>query len=232
MSPTVGQLEENPEPRPAPRRGVPRADAGQVTPQPEQNEARIDDEKARFEIIADQPADDAGRSEDLPEPEDVLFQRMGGLGQDQDQEKGSASGVHELTGSLLDAGALCFGSLDTLAFMSEVLILREPAAHSLEELAETAAEPLRRAGAERAVAFGSYARGEADAYSDLDLVVVIPTELPRLSRGSLVAELIEALPVATDPIVLTPAECEQGMEQGIGIFDGILREGVTIYERR
>lgn len=116
--------------------------------------------------------------------------------------------------------------------MSEVLILREPAAYALEELAGIAAEPLQRAGAERAVAFGSYARGEADAYSDLDLVVVIPTELPRLSRGNLVTALIDALPVATDPIVLTPAEYELGLERGIGIFDGIRREGVTIYERR
>lgn len=115
--------------------------------------------------------------------------------------------------------------------MSEVLILRRPAAHTLDELSALAAGPLRRTGAERAVAFGSYARGSADAYSDLDLVVVIPTELPRLSRGPLVAELIEALPVAVDPIVLTPAEYEQGRRRGIGIFDGILREGVTIYEQ-
>lgn len=156
---------------------------------------------------------------------------MGGLGQDQNQKQDPTSRIHEPTDSLLDAGALSFGSPDTLAWMNEVLILRESAAHTLEELAEMAAEPLRRAGAERAVAFGSYARGEADSYSDLDLVVVIPTELPRLSRGSLLAELIETLPVATDPIVLTPAEYQHGMEQGIGIFDGIRREGLTIYER-
>lgn len=115
--------------------------------------------------------------------------------------------------------------------MTEVLILREPADQTLDELAAVAVGPLRRSGAERAVAFGSYARGVADAYSDLDLVVVVPTERPRLARGALVAELIEALPVAVDPIVLTPEEFEHGLEQGIGIFDGLRREGVTIYEQ-
>lgn len=94
-----------------------------------------------------------------------------------------------------------------------------------------AAGPLRKAGAQRAVAFGSYARGRADAYSDLDLVVVIPTDLPRLARGPLIAELLDALPVPVDPVVLTPAEYEEGLERGLGIFDQIRCEGVTIHER-
>ncbi|MDE0105194.1 MAG: hypothetical protein OXN89_22690, partial [Bryobacterales bacterium] len=48
------------------------------------------------------------------------------------------------------------------------VVLRERASWSLERLAEIAAPPLRRAGAERAIAFGSYARRAADSWSDLD----------------------------------------------------------------
>lgn len=115
--------------------------------------------------------------------------------------------------------------------MSEVQIFGGPATRTLGELAAVAAGPLQRAGAERAVAFGSYARDTADAYSDLDLVVVLATDLPRLSRGPLVEELIEALPIAVDAVVLTPEEYQRGVDRGLGLFDHLSREGVTVYER-
>jgi uncharacterized protein len=114
---------------------------------------------------------------------------------------------------------------------AEVTILQSPAAYTLAELAQIAAEPLRRCGAERAIAFGSYARGTADGYSDLDLVVVRSTDRPPTERWSLFRELLDALPVPVDLLVYTPEELTRGMEQRIGIFDVIAREGVLLYER-
>lgn len=87
----------------------------------------------------------------------------------------------------------------------EVVVLRAPARFTLDELAERMREPLEAAGAERAIVFGSWARGEADGYSDLDLVVVVQTELPRFERG---------------------------MSKQLDVFDAIAREGVTIHEGR
>lgn len=111
------------------------------------------------------------------------------------------------------------------------MVLRKAAAHTLEELARIAAGPLAAAGAERAVVFGSWATGAADGYSDLDLAVVLDTDLPRLERGRLLAPLVEALPVAVDLLVFTPEEFTRGSATGLGVFDGITREGVTIYVR-
>ena len=51
---------------------------------------------------------------------------------------------------------------------------------------------LRSAGAARAIVFGSWARGEADGYSDLDLVVVMDTGRPRLDRGRKLAAQLDA----------------------------------------
>jgi predicted nucleotidyltransferase len=113
----------------------------------------------------------------------------------------------------------------------EVIVLRAPARVTLAEFAERARAPLEEAGAERAVAFGSWARGEADAWSDLDLVVVLDTDLPFVERGNRLAKLVEALPVAVDLLVYTRAEFARGMAERRGVFDALAREGVTLYER-
>jgi predicted nucleotidyltransferase len=113
----------------------------------------------------------------------------------------------------------------------EVIVLRAPARATLDELARRAEPVLRRAGALRAVAFGSFARGAADGYSDLDLAVVLRTDRPRLERGELLKDLFDALPVSLDLLVYTPEEFALGMKERMGVFDAIAREGVTIYER-
>jgi len=113
----------------------------------------------------------------------------------------------------------------------DVTVLQAPPGHTLEEIAQMAARALKAAGAERAVVFGSYARGTADGFSDLDLVIVAPTDLPKLERGELLGELLEALPMPVDALLFTPREFEEGMRRRGDVFEAIAREGVTIYAR-
>ena len=110
-----------------------------------------------------------------------------------------------------------------------VAIFNEASKWSLANLARIASEPLRAAGVKRAVAFGSYARGVADAWSDLDLAVVMETDLPRLERGRLLGDLYDALPVSLDVLVFTPAEFEQGIQAGLDVFAAIATEGITVF---
>lgn len=53
--------------------------------------------------------------------------------------------------------------------------------------------------------FGSYARTEADSMSDVDLVVVTPTELPFTERFTAFLDVIDAIG-AIDLVVYTPSE--------------------------
>lgn len=110
-----------------------------------------------------------------------------------------------------------------------VAIFNEASKWSLADLARIASEPLRAAGVQRAVAFGSYARGVADAWSDLDLVVVMETDLPRLERGRLLAGLYNAVPVSLDVLVFTPAEFEHGIQAGLDVLPAIATEGITVF---
>ena len=110
-----------------------------------------------------------------------------------------------------------------------VAVFNEPSKWSLANLAHFAAATLIAAGAKRAIAFGSDARGVADAWSDLDLVVVIETDLPRLDRGGLLGDLYDALPVSLDLLVFTPREFERGVQTGLDVFATLATEGKIIF---
>jgi predicted nucleotidyltransferase len=113
----------------------------------------------------------------------------------------------------------------------DVMIVQKPAGWTLDELRERLAPALSCGGVLRAVVFGSYARGAADGFSDLDLAVVLRTSAPRFERQHLLDDVYKAVPLGLDLLVLTPEEFEAGTRDRIGIFDAIVREGVTIYER-
>ena len=86
-------------------------------------------------------------------------------------------------------------------------------------------EELKRMGAERIILFGSRARGEQADWSDADLLVVMPSDLPFVER---IAELYRVLhPFATDILAYTPEEFEAGNP----VIRTALAEGKVLYEK-
>jgi predicted nucleotidyltransferase len=82
--------------------------------------------------------------------------------------------------------------------------------------------------ARRAVLFGSYARGEADEWSDLDLVVIAP-ELENPAARALVNKLWELR--ATTDARIEPVPCgdhEWESDQTRPILEIARREGIVI----
>jgi predicted nucleotidyltransferase len=84
------------------------------------------------------------------------------------------------------------------------------------------------AGAQRIYLFGSYARGEADADSDVDLVVLQETELPFFERLREAAACVDPdWPV--DLLVYTPSEWQRMQRQGNAFAELVSEEGVRLH---
>lgn len=88
----------------------------------------------------------------------------------------------------------------------------------------------QRHGIEKAILFGSYARGEPSKHSDIDLILVKQTKQRFLDRyEGLLQDLFLALPGApVDALVYTPDEFE-AMHKTRFLARAV-REGKVIYE--
>jgi predicted nucleotidyltransferase len=88
------------------------------------------------------------------------------------------------------------------------------------------------ANAERVILFGSYARGDATEQSDVDLIIVAESDLPRYKRSRELYKLLKPHPFAMDIVVYTPQEIEKGKKTKVSFLSNVLKEGETLYVRR
>jgi len=84
---------------------------------------------------------------------------------------------------------------------------------------------------ERVVLFGSRARGDVRPDSDLDLLIIEHSELPRYRRAPRYLRALLGIFPAKDVVVWTPAEVEAWREVRTAFVTTALREGRTLYER-
>src|SRR5262245_3628425 len=87
-------------------------------------------------------------------------------------------------------------------------------------------QALARFGCERAVLFGSAARGDVHEGSDLDVLVVKQTDLPFVERPRALYELL-APGLAIDAVVYTPEEFARLSADPRGVVASALAEGVV-----
>lgn len=85
------------------------------------------------------------------------------------------------------------------------------------------------ARAERVVLFGSYATGNAGPDSDVDLLIIAESQLPRFKRSRTLYKLFRPYPFAMDLIVYTPQEIEKGKRSSVSFVSRVLREGEVMY---
>ncbi|MCC7161500.1 MAG: nucleotidyltransferase domain-containing protein [Anaerolineae bacterium] len=84
---------------------------------------------------------------------------------------------------------------------------------------------------EKIILFGSYAYGNPTPDSDVDLLVVMPSQEPEIERYLLVSRLLRPRPFAVDILVKTPQEIAHSIENGDFFIDEIVSEGKVLYEQ-
>lgn len=93
-----------------------------------------------------------------------------------------------------------------------------------DEIASRLAPVFARHGVERAVLFGSYAKGRATAWSDIDIAV--DSGLKGLEFFGLLGSVCDALPERPIDLIDT-----MQIERGSRIEQDIINDGVEIYAR-
>jgi predicted nucleotidyltransferase len=83
---------------------------------------------------------------------------------------------------------------------------------------------------ERIVLLGSYARGDANAESDIDLLVVTPDGIDRRQIAIAIHSALNGLGVAKDVVVTTPEEIARRGDLVGTVLRPALREGTILYE--
>jgi predicted nucleotidyltransferase len=97
----------------------------------------------------------------------------------------------------------------------------------LDELRRRLAPHVRRA--RKVIAFGSVARDEADAGSDLDLVILADTTRPFFERFKDFAGLYDVWP-RLDLLVYTPEEFARMAGEDNPLVRRVIEEGVVLHE--
>jgi predicted nucleotidyltransferase len=84
---------------------------------------------------------------------------------------------------------------------------------------------------DKIILFGSYANGKPTEDSDLDLMVIKATDLPRPQRTIQVRKMLYGAMVPIDLIVYTPKEIADSQENKLSFVSEVLNTGKTLYER-
>ena len=84
---------------------------------------------------------------------------------------------------------------------------------------------------DKIILFGSYATGNPNEDSDLDLFVIKDTDLPRPQRTVKVRKMLYGSMIPIDLIVFTPKEIDESKENKFSFVYEVLITGKTLYER-
>lgn len=104
-----------------------------------------------------------------------------------------------------------------------------PVMVSFNEIENVARRIGEHTEARAVVLFGSHARDQGGKDSDVDLLVIAESDLPRHKRSRQLHLMFKPYPFPMDILVYTPEEVEQEREFELSFISTVLREGKRLY---
>ena len=104
---------------------------------------------------------------------------------------------------------------------------------TLDVIREALTPALAASDAQRAIVFGSYARGDANEYSDLDLIIVAETDKRFLQRHKDFRPVFRSWDPwgkSLDLLIYTPEEIDSMQARNNPFICSALQEGIVVYE--
>ncbi len=101
---------------------------------------------------------------------------------------------------------------------------------------ELIAEVVRRivevADPDKIILFGSHARGEANSRSDLDILVIKESDVPRYDRSPPIYRALFDIPLPMDIVVYTNEEIAEWSLVELAFITTAINEGRILYEKQ
>ena len=85
---------------------------------------------------------------------------------------------------------------------------------------------------DKIILFGSYAKGNFNDDSDLDLIIIKNSELPKHQRGLEIRRLFYGLTIPMDLKIYTPMEYDQELQNKYSFIFSIIQDSKILYERK
>ncbi len=102
---------------------------------------------------------------------------------------------------------------------------------SKNDILKIAREVGEMVNADRVILFGSQVTGKASGDSDVDLLIIADSDLPRHKRSRGIYRKMSSHKIPVDIIVYTPDEVHKGSMIPVSFISQVLQKGETVYVR-
>lgn len=82
---------------------------------------------------------------------------------------------------------------------------------------------------EKIILFGSYAEGNPNENSDLDILIIKETDMPRYKRNSEVKKYLRGLKIPIDVVVYSQKEIDEWKNVKTSFVNNVLEKGKILY---
>ena len=109
-------------------------------------------------------------------------------------------------------------------------MIKDELLHRFKKEIENIVAALKNYNPERIILFGSFANGDVNAHSDIDLCIIKNSSKRFIDRIGDVLQMIDSsFPV--EPLVYTAEEFERMRREGNPLIDTIIQQGRVLYEQ-